>query len=193
MSAKTVLKAYAITPFAPAVLLAVMSLAGGDDPEHTFGVALMALIFSYIGGAFLLPLHWVYERLGWRGWRFYVPTAAGAGIVMAVWIVNSSQAPPYLLSVGCAVVCGALFSFLIGPRSPLNQGDVAQHPLARLKPRATSQARSASSLSWRRSSRGDVRARSGSRSATPRASLPAARRTSPRRCTSALPPGRKFS
>jgi hypothetical protein len=123
MTAKTVLKAYAITPFAPAILLGVASLAGDGDLESTFGVALMALIFSYIGGAFLLPLCWVYERLGWRGARYYVPTAAGAGVVMAVWMVNPSQAPPYLLSVGCAVACGALFSFLIGPRSPLNHGD----------------------------------------------------------------------
>jgi hypothetical protein len=123
VSAKTVLKAYAIAPFAPAVLLVVIGPAGGGDLDNTFAFALMALIFSYIGGAFSLPLYWLYEWLGWRGWRFYLPTAAVGGIVMAVWIVNPQQAPPYLLCVGCAVACGALFSFLIGPRSPLNQGD----------------------------------------------------------------------
>lgn len=138
MSAKTVLKAYAIAPLAPAVPLIVIGVAGRGDLENSFLLALIALSFSYIGGAFLLPLYWLYERLGWRGWRFYVPTAAVGGIVMAVWMANPRQAAPralYLLCVGCAAACGGLFSFLVGPLSPLHQGDASTELNLRVPPK----------------------------------------------------------
>ena len=57
------------------------------------------VVIAYIVGAALLPVYFAFERRGWRGWKYYVPTAILAAFLVEVaidaattsWAVTSSQ------------------------------------------------------------------------------------------------------
>jgi hypothetical protein len=76
---------------------------------------------GYVAGAVLLPVFFVLERLGKRGWRFYVPIAAVAGAGMGAvmgWPEPFSR--PWGLYIACAAtgaLSGSIFSVALAWRS----------------------------------------------------------------------------
>jgi hypothetical protein len=131
------LRAYVAAPWATVPWLVVwravfLSSAGLD---WTVGLGSQLLKFvagAYLVGGCLLPLFDVFERRGWHGWRYYVPTAVGAavvaqiglGAVFVLWSMTSGSGGIGAVSLGCAAavypavagaLCGVLFSVVLGP------------------------------------------------------------------------------
>ena len=114
------LRAYVQAPFgaAGAVLLS-WAVIGGIDPYSRsiwlpIGYIAVVLPFAYAAGLFLLPVFLIYERLRWRGARFYVPTAVVAGLLtMGVMQPPESRAAGpggLILGALCALGSGIVFS-----------------------------------------------------------------------------------
>jgi hypothetical protein len=120
MRAQSLLKAYFIAPFASTLVATIWASAGSwglpGYLEFTFKFAGAALIFFYIAGAILLPFYLLYETLGWHGMRYYVPTTAVGGFIIAFWLEHQQPRPWrfWSISVGCAIAYGAAFALLLG-------------------------------------------------------------------------------
>ena|SRR5689334_4923361 len=75
---------------------------------------------GYVAGAVLLPVFFVLERLGKRGWRFYVPIAAlagaGMGALMAWPEPFSRPWGFYIVFATVGASCGGIFSVALGWR-----------------------------------------------------------------------------
>jgi hypothetical protein len=98
--------------------------------------ALVAI--RYIVDAALLPVYFALERRGWRGWKYYVPTAILAAFVVELAIdaattswavtthkwqggigaVSAELAPLAVVAVVSGLACGGLFSIVL-PTRPL--------------------------------------------------------------------------
>ena len=88
---------------------------------------------AYLVGAALLPVYFAFERRGWRGWRYYVPTAILAAFLAELaidaattsWAVTSHKwqggigavsaefAPLVLVAVVGGLACGGIFSIVM--------------------------------------------------------------------------------
>jgi hypothetical protein len=80
--------AFVAAPFGAVPVTAGFQVAyGAIEGDPIRGTALMtsAVVFAYFIGVFLLPVWWVFEKAGWRGWRYYVPTGACAGALIGLW------------------------------------------------------------------------------------------------------------
>ena len=93
---------------------------GAIDPAQPSAMSFLlvilaiAVLYAYVVGVLLLPVFLVYERLRWRGARFYVPTAVLAG-VLSMGVVTppeSGMAGPRGLALGalCGLGSGIVFS-----------------------------------------------------------------------------------
>jgi hypothetical protein len=94
------------------------------------------VVIAYVVGAALRPVYFVFERRGWRGWRFYIPTAILAAIVVEFaldamttsWVVtvqrlssaltasSAEVLPVILFGVASGAACGGVFSLIMGWR-----------------------------------------------------------------------------
>lgn len=90
---------------------------GGIDPAQPselwplIGILAIAVLCAYVVGVLLLPVFLVYERLGWRDARFYVPTAVFAGLViMGLWPPESPRAGMMGLGALCGLGSGIVFT-----------------------------------------------------------------------------------
>ena len=92
---------------------------------------------AYVVGAALLPAYFVFERRGWSGWKYYVPTAILAAFLAELaidaattsWAVTAQKgqggiggvsaafAPLVLVAVVSGIACGGIFSIVmrLGP------------------------------------------------------------------------------
>ena len=88
---------------------------------------------AYVVGAALLPAYFVFERRGWRGWKYYVPTAILAAFLAELaidaattsWAVTAQKgqggigavsaafAPLVLVAVVSGIACGGIFSLVM--------------------------------------------------------------------------------
>ncbi len=88
------------------------------------------VVTAYAVGAALLPVYFAFDRRGWRGAKYYVPTAILAAFLVelaidaatASWavtahkwpggigVVSQQFAPLVLLAVVAGVSCGGIFS-----------------------------------------------------------------------------------
>ena len=98
-----------------------------DGPVPGSPVMMLAALtgLGYVAGAVLLPLFFVLERRGKRGWRFYVPIAAvagtGMGTLMAWPEPFSRPWGFYVIFAATAALCGGIFSVALAwrPETPL--------------------------------------------------------------------------
>src|SRR6476469_3047249 len=83
---KRLLLAYLISPWGAALPMLgpdLVALAVGPFPVAIIARWVMLTVaWAYAAGLVLLPAYFLFEHLGWRGWRAYVPTAIAAGIVL---------------------------------------------------------------------------------------------------------------
>jgi hypothetical protein len=94
MKERTVFWAYLSAPLGAVALIAIVAFTvfvidPGPDPVetalgHTSEFIAMAIIIAYVSGLFLLPVVLLFEIFNWRGWQYYIPTAAVAGLVAAL-------------------------------------------------------------------------------------------------------------
>ena len=88
---------------------------------------------AYVVGAALLPAYFVFERRGWRGWKYYVPTAILAAFLAELaidaattsWAVTAQKgqggigavsaafALLVLVAVVSGIACGGIFSIVM--------------------------------------------------------------------------------
>ena len=87
------------------------------------GTALLtsAVVFAYFIGLLLLPVCLVFEKAGWRDWRYYVPTGTGAGLVTAFAFTGGSEATSdaYLVCALSGMACAIVFSLVLRSRDRL--------------------------------------------------------------------------
>ena|SRR6476660_7243638 len=83
--------------------------------ETALGIVFAMILTSYLVGLLLLPVFLLFERLHWRGWRVYVPTASLAGVVTASLTEEGARWDAHLAAVSaigavCGALCGAVFA-----------------------------------------------------------------------------------
>ena len=131
MKERTVFWAYLSAPLGAVALIAILAFTRfvidpGPDPLDTAlgpasGFIAMAVIIAYVSGLFLLPVLLLFEIISWRGWRYYVPTAAVAGLVAALVMAYpqplSSPWTYYVLFSSSGASCAVVFSLVLGWRS----------------------------------------------------------------------------
>ena len=92
------------------------------------------VVIGYVVGAALLPVYFAFERRGWRGWRYYVPTAIVAAFLVELaidaattsWAVTAQRVsggigavsarqvtPEVLLALVAGTACGGIFSIVM--------------------------------------------------------------------------------
>jgi hypothetical protein len=147
MMGKRLVFAYLISPWGAALpLLGFYLVAFAVDPfpiDIITREVTRTVPWAYLAGLVLLPVYFLFERLGWRGWRVYVPTAVAAGIVLPIgvgaarflWEVRSiaatgsggigavSVGTPFLLlgAIGGGL-SGVVFSIVLG-NTPQSAGE----------------------------------------------------------------------
>jgi len=112
------LRAYLRAPFGAVLGTLLWGAAlGAIDPAQPslmgvlVAILAMTVLCAYVVGVLLLPVFLVYERLRWRGARFYVPTAVLAGLViMGAWQPMASRAGELALGALCGLGSGIVFS-----------------------------------------------------------------------------------
>ena len=67
---------------------------------------------SYFVGLLPLPVFFVFEAFGWRGWRVYVPTGFVAGLLVTVQIGGAGTSSPqaFVLCATCGALCAGVYS-----------------------------------------------------------------------------------
>jgi hypothetical protein len=95
------------------LLIAVMM---GERVRPTLFIVSAAAI-AYVIGLILLPVWWLFERQGWRGWRCYVPTAAGAGFLTSYLGMGGPDASwqTHLACLLSGAACAVIFSIVLSP------------------------------------------------------------------------------
>jgi hypothetical protein len=87
------------------------------DDAPIGGTALLtsAVVFAYFIGLLLLPVYRVFEKAGWRDWRYYVPTGTGAGLVtMSAFSRGTETAwDAYLVCGLSGMSCATVFSIAL--------------------------------------------------------------------------------
>jgi hypothetical protein len=128
MTTKRLALAYALAPIGAVSFVAVLFSSANQTSQTILewlsgpAVALAMITgIAYIIGAILLPVFFLLERLGWRGWQFYVPIAATAGFITGLALHSPSPIPwlstrnmLYSIAGGLS---GAVFSGVLGWRS----------------------------------------------------------------------------
>ena len=107
--------AFAAAPFGAVPVTAGFQVAyGAIEGDPIRGTALMtsAVVFAYFIGVFLLPVWWVFEKAGWRGWRYYVPTGTCAGALIGLWGGADDEWWP-LIFVASGMSCAVVFSVVL--------------------------------------------------------------------------------
>ena len=76
---------------------------------------------AYVAGALMLPLWLIFERLDWRGWRYYVPTGAIAGPLANFFLFDAERRPWqfYIVCSVAGIACAIVFSLVLKGRNPL--------------------------------------------------------------------------
>ena len=128
MSIKRLAAAYALAPLGAVALVAVLFgrssgapttwFEGGPNPLVAY--ALIAGI-AYLVGAALLPLFFLLEYVGKRGWHFYIPIASAAGFLVGRLLHDPAVSANVALAryTLCAVaggLCGVVFSVVLAWR-----------------------------------------------------------------------------
>jgi hypothetical protein len=113
-SNRQVWRAYVLAPIPTTIVFFLIALIGGppEDWPTAAGVALIVAVIAYVSGALLLPFYWLFERVNWEGWRYYVPTAAFAGLVVARGMDAPLESSPwtyYAMAVACGAGCSVVF------------------------------------------------------------------------------------
>jgi hypothetical protein len=131
--------AFAAAPSGGLLLLAAISVfdlwsklriywfGGTNQVLAVIRLLLFAALLSYGVELLLLPLFVVYERIGWRRWVAYVPTAALAGVFLAIGLelprVGTHYWAYYALFSVAGAACAAVFSMALGQRRLHDQGN----------------------------------------------------------------------
>jgi hypothetical protein len=127
MTKRAVFLAYLTAPlgsFAPLAILVLIGLARDSGPRtaamelgSTARFAAIALMVSYASGLLLLPVLWLFEVLRWRGWRYYVPTSAVAGLAVSLAMAYprpfASPWTYYVLFAASGASCAVIFSIVL--------------------------------------------------------------------------------
>lgn len=121
MRIKRLAAAYSLAPLGAVALVAILFGASSGVPTTWFdggpnplvGYAAIAGI-AYAAGAALLPLFFVLERWGKRGWQFYVPIASAAGLVVGALLEPSGGSVIfYLVCSAAGGLSGVVFSLIL--------------------------------------------------------------------------------
>jgi len=139
---KRLVFAFLISPWGAALAILrfyAVDLAAGLPFDIAARGFMLTLLWAYLAGLVLLPVYFLFERLGWRGWRVYVPTAVAAGIVLPLCVEAAgryvattgsggigaeSSGPPFsLLGATCGGLGGVVFSIVLGkPNANTSKG-----------------------------------------------------------------------
>ena len=120
MTCKRVLFAWSVAPPGAVVvmgLLLFIAVVAGERVRPLLMIA-SAVTIAYVTGLLLLPVWWLFERAGWRGWRYYVPAAAIAGF----WSSYLGFGPDaswqtHAAFVLCGAACAVVFSIVLSTAS----------------------------------------------------------------------------
>jgi hypothetical protein len=110
-----VLLAYAIAPAGALVVAAIFRVVDPivtGEPIRGTSIMTVAMVVAYVIGLLMLPLWWLFTKLGWRGWRFYVPTGALAGLVIAS-VPMEIESAWYVLCSAAGLLCATVFSLVL--------------------------------------------------------------------------------
>ena len=110
------LRAYLCAPLGVVPFFTVLSFTfhglSRTGLQEAIVYTFIGLISSYLLGSVMLPAFFVFERIGWRGWQFYVPTGTIAGVLTA--FIFKTPAAGYFL-IATASTCNAVvFSLVLG-------------------------------------------------------------------------------
>ena len=131
MRIKRLAAAYALAPLGAVAFVAVLFgrssgtlttwFDGGPNPLVAYA---MIVGIAYAAGAALLPVFFLLEYFGKRGWQFYVPIASAAG-----FLVGRLLEPAYVLCSIAGGLCGVVFSLVLGWRSHIRMQPVSPDKL----------------------------------------------------------------
>ena len=110
-----VLLAYATAPAGALVVAAVFRVVDpivSGEPIRGTSILTVAMVAAYFIGLLLLPLWWLFTKVGWRGWRYYVPTGACAGLLMAFLSMDAAW-EWYALCAAAGLSCAIVFSLVL--------------------------------------------------------------------------------
>jgi hypothetical protein len=105
--------AYVVAPFG------VLPVAAGFQMSYAIaegvtirstGFLTATLVVTYFFGLFMLPVWWIFEKLGWAGWRYYVPTGACVGLLLAFVLPGGGNWEGYVLFGLSGTFCAIVFS-----------------------------------------------------------------------------------
>jgi len=119
-----VLLAYAIAPAGALVVAAMFRVVDPivtREPMRGTSILTVAMPVAYVVGLFMLPLWWLFTKFGWRGWRFYVPTGACAGLVIASFPIDREW-EWYVLFSAAGLLCATVFSLVLAHVDRLASG-----------------------------------------------------------------------
>ena len=108
--------AYLVAPIgALSVLTAVAVIAIiVDESSRSWFIVLTGVLIAYVVGLLLLPLWWVFDKQGWRGWRYYVPTAAIAGFIISFIGMGGPDAwENHAIAAISGAACAVVFSWTL--------------------------------------------------------------------------------
>lgn len=118
--------AYAVAPIGAVVFVAALVVPGfGADVGSLVGAGLIAAP-AWGVGALLVPVLFLLERLGKRGWHFYVPIASLAGLLVGPALESPGRLGGWRLALLCAIAGGAsgiVFSYVLDPHAENQQRD----------------------------------------------------------------------
>jgi len=125
MRIKRLAAAFALAPLGAVALVAVLFGRHSGAPTTWFDGGPNPLVgyvtiagMAYATGAALLPLFFILEYFGKRGWQFYVPIASAAGFLVGRLLEPASaNASLHLVFSIAGGLCGVVFSFVLGWRS----------------------------------------------------------------------------
>lgn len=119
MKIKPLALAYAVAPLGAVAFFVVLTVPGfGAELGSVVAWALVAGL-AYAVGALLLPVYFVLEHFGRRGWQFYVPVAFLARLAVGPALESPASLGGWRLALLCAVaggLCGVVFSYVLASR-----------------------------------------------------------------------------
>ena len=118
INVKPIWLAYAVAPFGAVPVAAGLQVWYAlVEREPLGGTSLWtaAVVGAYFFGLLLLPVWWIFKRIGWLGWRYYVPTGTCAGVLIAyVWAYGPAEDWMSCLLFGLAgMSCAIVFSIAL--------------------------------------------------------------------------------
>jgi hypothetical protein len=108
--------AYAIAPLGAVPTSGALSVyyaIAEDDLVHGTAFMTFAVTVAYVIGLPLLLVWWIFEKAGWRGWRYYVPTATFTGALVGFWGGVDDAWEWALCFVASGMSCATVFSIAL--------------------------------------------------------------------------------